>query len=321
MILKRAKKILEFQVKAVEGLMKKMDNNFVKAVKIILSCKGRVVLTGMGKPGIIAQKISATFSSTGIPSLFLHPAEAVHGDLGRVTRDDVIVALSDSGETEELIKLIPILKEIGAKIVAISGDPRSTLAKYCNCLLDVGVKKEKGLLGVIPSAATTAMLAMGDTLALILVEQRGLKIEDFAFYHPGGTIGKRLLKVKDIMRKGATHAIVKEKEPVKEVLLKITKARAGSATVVDNKGRLAGIFTDGDLRRKIEIDRDLLGKKVKDVMTKKPVTLREEDLAAEALKTLREKKIDEAPVIDKNRKPVGLVDVQDLLKAGIVENT
>jgi arabinose-5-phosphate isomerase len=319
MSLKRAKEILGFEVKAVKGLIKKLDRNFTEAVRLIGDCKGRVVVTGMGKPGIIARKISATLSSTGIPSLFLHPAEAVHGDLGRVTKKDVIIALSDSGETEEIIKLIPILKKIGASIIAVSGNPRSTLVKHSDCFLDVSVKKEKGLLGVIPSAATTAMLAMGDTLALVLVEKRGFRIEDFAFYHPGGTIGKRLLlKVKDIMRSGRSHAIVREDRTVKEVLLDITRARAGSATVVNKKGELAGIFTDGDLRRKIEAHPDLLEKKIKNVMTRNPVTLKEEDLAVEALKILRGKKIDEAPVVDKKRKPVGLVDVQDLLKAGIM---
>jgi len=319
MVLKRAKKILRFEVKAIENLIKKLNHNFSEAVEIILSCKGRVVVTGMGKPGIIGQKISATLSSTGIPSLFLHPAEAVHGDLGMVKKDDVVIALSDSGETEEIIKLIPLLKKIGTKIISICGNPRSTLAKYSDCFLNVSVKKEPGLLGFIPSASTTAMLAMGDTLALVLVEQRGFRIEEFAFYHPGGTIGRKLLlKVEDIMRTGRAHAKVRKGKRIKEVLLAITKARAGSATVVDKKGHILGIFTDGDLRRKLETDPDLLKRKVEDVMTKNPVSLKEGSLAVEALRILQEKKIDEALVVDEKKRPIGLVDVQDLLKAGLV---
>ena len=208
-----------------------------------------------------------------------------------VTEDDIIIALSNSGETEEILKLIPLLKKIGTKIIAVCGNPKSALAKHSDCFLDVGVEQKKGLLGVIPSASTTAMLAMGDTLALVLVEERKFRIEDFAFYHPGGTIGRKLLlKVEDIMRKGASHAIVDEDKTIKEVLLVVTKARAGSATVVNKKGRLAGIFTDGDLRRKIETDPKLLIRKVKRVMTKKPVLLKKDDLAVEALKTLQKKK-------------------------------
>ena len=318
MIIKRARKILRYEIMAVEGLLRKLDKNFEQAVKLILSCKGRIVITGMGKPGIIARKISATLSSTGIPSLFLHPAEAVHGDLGSVARNDVVIALSESGETEELIKLIPLLKKIGTSLIAICGDPDSTLVKHCDCFLDVSIKKEKDLLGVVPSASTTAMLAMGDTLALVLAEQRGFDLEDFAFYHPGGSIGKKLLKVGDIMRKGRAHAVVKEDMPIKKVLLSITKARAGSATVVDKKGKMTGIFTDGDLRRKIETDPGLLDRKVRDVMTKKPFLLKKEDLAVEALRALQERKIDESPVVDDKKRPVGLVDVQDLLKAGLL---
>ncbi|MGB2631171.1 MAG: KpsF/GutQ family sugar-phosphate isomerase [Candidatus Omnitrophota bacterium] len=319
MVIKRAKEMMRFEIKAIESLLKRLDRNFSKAVDMIYSCKGRVVVTGMGKPGIIAQKISATLSSTGIPSLFLHPAEAAHGDLGRVTRDDVVIALSDSGETEEIVRLIPLLKKIGTKIIVISGNPKSTLVKYSDCSLDVSVKRRKGVLGIIPSAATTAMLVMGDVLALILAEKRGLRIEQFAFYHPGGTIGKKIfLKVEDIMRKGRTHAIVEENKKVKDVLLTITRSRAGSATVVDKKGKLKGIFTDGDLRRKIEEDPKLLSRKVKDVMTKKPMCLKKGSLAVEALRILQGKKIDEAPVIDERNRPIGLVDVQDLLKAGLV---
>jgi len=239
--------------------------------------------------------------------------------LGRVTKDDVVIAMSNSGETEEISRLLPILKKIGAKIIAMTGNLKSTLAKHSDVILDVGVKKEACPFGLAPTASTTAMLAMGDALAIALLEKRGFKVEDFAFYHPGGTLGRRLiLKVEDIMRKGRANPIVKEDLKVKVVLLKITEARAGSASVVNKKGILTGIFTDGDLRRHLEEDPALPNRKVKDVMTKKPIAITKDRLAADAFRILREKKIDEIPVVDEKKRPIGLVDVQDLLKAGLV---
>ena len=319
MSVKRAKQVIDIEADAVRSLKNRIGKNFAKTVEIIYRSKGRVIVTGMGKPGFIAQKMSATLSSTGTPSLYLHPAEALHGDLGRVTKDDVIVALSNSGETEEIIKLLPIIKKIGARLVSIVGGVNSTLANNSDCVLDASVKKEACSLGLAPTASTTAMLAMGDALAIALLDRKGFKEKDFAMYHPGGILGKRLLlKVEDIMRKGTAHPIVKENLTVKEVLLKITKARAGSATVVNKKGRLSGIFTDGDLRRHIEKDKNILLKKVKDVMTKRPLTVKNHHLAAEAFQVLRSKRIDEVPVLDEKGRPVGLVDVQDILKAGIV---
>ncbi|MFH0731991.1 MAG: KpsF/GutQ family sugar-phosphate isomerase [Candidatus Omnitrophota bacterium] len=314
-----AKKVLIVEANAIRQLIPRLTKDFEKATDIILACLGRVVVTGMGKPGIIGMKISATLSSTGTPSLFLHPAEAIHGDLGRVTKADVILALSNSGETEEILKLLPIIKKIGARLISFTGNKLSTLARESDFVLDVSVKKEACPLGLVPTASTTAMLAMGDALAIALLERRGFKVEDFAFYHPGGTIGKRIwLKVEDVMRKGLSNPLVKEDLTIKQVLYKITKARAGSATVVDKNGRLKGIFTDGDLRRHLEADSGLIKRKVKDVMTKNPTTIEPGKLAAEALHILQQKKIDELPVVGKNGKPVGLVDVQDLLKAGLV---
>ena len=319
MSVKRAKQVIDIEAGAVRSLKNRIGKNFAKTVEIIYRSKGRVIVTGMGKPGFIAQKMSATLSSTGTPSLYLHPAEALHGDLGRVTKEDVIVAFSNSGETEEIIKLLPIIKKIGARLVSIVGGVNSTLANNSDCVLDASVKKEACSLGLAPTASTTAMLAMGDALAIALLDRKGFKEKDFAMYHPGGILGKRLLlKVEDIMRKGTAHPIVKENLTVKEVLLKITKARAGSATVVNKKGRLSGIFTDGDLRRHIEKDKNILSKKVKDVMTKRPLTVKNHHLAAEAFQILRSKRIDEVPVLDEKGRPVGLVDVQDILKAGIV---
>jgi arabinose-5-phosphate isomerase len=314
-----AKRVLAIERDALSDLIKRVDSNFEKAVNAIYNIKGRVIVTGMGKPGFIAQKISATLSSTGTPSLYLHPAEALHGDIGRVTKDDLILALSNSGETDEIVKFLPIVKKIGAKLIAMVGNTKSTLAKNADYIIDTSVKREACSLGLAPTTSTTAMLAMGDALAVALLDKKGFKEKDFAFFHPGGILGKRLLlSVGDIMRRGHDNPIVNENQTVKKVLLAITKARAGSASVVNSKGRLVGIFTDGDLRRHIKDGTDLINKKVKDVMTKNPINIKKERLAAEAFDILRSKKIDEIPVVDDKKRPIGLVDVQDLLKAGLV---
>lgn len=319
MTLKRAKEVLKIEAQAINRLSARLDADFLKAVDYLCRCRGRVVVTGMGKAGIIGQKISATLSSLGTPSLWLHSAEAIHGDLGRVKKEDVVILLSNSGETEEVKRLLPLLKKIGAKIIALTGNPKSTLAKHSDVALDVAVKKEGCPLGLAPMASTTAMLAMGDCLAACLIDRKGFKKEDFAFLHPGGNLGKRLLlKVEDIMRKGTANPIVNEDKKIKDVLLAITKARAGSATVVNKKGKLVGIFTDGDLRRHLEEDVNLTIKKVKEVMTKNPVTILKDRLAVEALRILEDRKIDEIPVVDSRKKPVGLLDVQDCLRAGLV---
>lgn len=316
---KIAKKVLEIERDALSSLINRIDSNFEKVINALYNIKGRVIVTGMGKPGFIAQKISATLSSTGTPSLYLHPAEALHGDIGRVTKDDLILALSNSGETEEMVKFLPIVKKIGAKLVAMVGNTKSILAKNADYIIDTSIKREACSLGLAPTTSTTAMLAMGDALAIALLEKKGFKETDFAFYHPGGILGKRLiLRVGDIMRKGHDNPIVNENLAVKKVLLSITKARAGSASVVDSKGRLIGIFTDGDLRRHLETTPDLINKKVKDVMTRNPVTIKKDKLAAEAFDIMRSKKIDEIPVVDDKKRAIGLVDVQDLLKAGLV---
>lgn len=318
-MIRRAKEVLRIEAAAVSSLIRRIDENFEKAVKAVLACKGKLVVTGMGKPGFIGAKISATLSSTGTPSLYLHPADAIHGDLGRVTKDDVVLAISNSGETDEIIRLLPTLKKIGTRIIAMTGNGDSTLARHSDVVLDVAVKKEACPLNLAPTASTTAMLAMGDALAVALLDRRGFRREDFALYHPGGSLGKRLiLKVEDIMRKGKANPVVGADTKIKDVLLKITGARAGSASVVDKKGVLSGIFTDGDLRRHLGSDPMLSLKPVKQVMTKNPVTISKDMLAADAFRILREKRIDEIPVVDKSKRPIGLVDVQDLLKAGLV---
>lgn len=319
MILNRAKEVFKIEAQAIAHLSSQLDDNFVQAVEAMYNCSGRVVVSGMGKTGIIGQKISATLSSLGTPSIWLHSAEAAHGDLGRVTKDDVVIILSHSGETEETKNLLPVLKKIGAKLIAITGNKNSTLAQYSDLVLDVSVKKEACTLGLAPTSSTAAALAMGDALAVCLVEKKGFKEKDFALFHPGGLLGKRLLlKVEDIMRKGKANPIVKEEAIVKDVLYAITGSRAGAASVIDKSGRLSGIFTDGDLRRHLERNTDLASRKIKEVMTKNPITIQPRRLAVEALRILEEKKIDELPVVDAALKPVGMLDIQDVLRAGLV---
>ncbi|HDM37672.1 MAG TPA: KpsF/GutQ family sugar-phosphate isomerase [Candidatus Omnitrophica bacterium] len=317
--LKKPKEVLRIEANAIRDLIKRIDRNFNKAIDILFKCRGKVIVTGMGKAGIIAQKISATLSSLATPSIFLHPADAIHGDLGRVVKDDVIIALSNSGQTEEILRLLTTIKKIGAKLISLIGNTKSELAKNSDVVLNVSVKKEACPFGLAPTASTTAMLAMGDALAIALAEKKGIRKEDFALYHPGGSLGKRLiLKVEDIMRTGRQNPVVKEDTLIKDVLLVITGSRAGAASVVNSKGRLIGIFTDGDLRRHLETDSNLVSKKVKEVMTKNPTAISKDKLAQEALNILRQKKIDEVPVIDKDKRPIGMLDVQDLLKAGLV---
>ena len=318
-VIKRAKEVLDIEAQAIRLLKSRLNRDFIKAIELILKCKGRVVVSGMGKTGIIAQKFSATLASTGTPSLFLHTAEAIHGDLGKVTLDDVVIILSNSGSTEEMKQLLPILKKMGSPIISLTGNPKSVLAKYSDVVLDVSVRKEACPLGLAPTASTTASLAMADALAVCLLERKGFKEKDFAFFHPGGALGRRLLlKVQDIMRRGQANAIVNENKKVSEVLFAITRARAGSAIIVDKKGKLKGIFTDGDLRRHIESDKNLLSRLIKEVMTKNPTVVNKDMLAAQAMRILQAKKIDEVPVVDKFMRPLGLLDVQDLLKAGLV---
>lgn len=311
-----AKEVLRIEADGILGLINRVNKNFEAAVDLLYRCKGRVVVTGIGKPGIIARKISATFASTGTPSLWIHPVEAVHGDLGMVVKDDVVLAISNSGETDELVRLVPLIKKIGARFILLTGNPGSTLAQYANICIDVSVSKEACTLGFIPTASTTAALAMGDALAVSLLEKKGFDLKDYTFYHPGGAIGKKLLQVNDLMRTGTQHAVVTEDMLVKDVLTAITKARAGSATVVDMDGRVSGIFTDGDLRRHLEKDPMITAKAVSGVMTSNPVTIHMDTLAFDALRLIKEKKFDELLVVDNNNKPVGIVDEKDLLGLG-----
>jgi len=317
--IKRAKEVLDIEADAIRALKSRVGKDFKKALSLILKSKGRIVVSGMGKTGIIAQKFSATLASTGTPSLFLHLAEASHGDLGKVTADDAVVVISNSGSTAEVKQLLPVLKKIGVKIIALTGNKNSPLAKYSDVVLDVSVKKEACPLGLAPTASTTATLAMTDALAVCLLEIKGFKEKDFALFHPGGALGRRLLlTVGDIMRSGRNNPVVSSGKTVSQVLVKITQSRAGAASVVDKNGKLIGIFTDGDLRRHLEIDDKLPQRVIKDVMTKNPLVVKKDQLAAEALRILEERKIDEVPVVDEKNRPVGLLDVQDILRAGVV---
>lgn len=312
-MIERAKEVLSIEAEAVLKLRERVGSSFEKAVEMILSCKGRVIITGIGKPGIIGRKISATLASTGTPSLAMHPADAIHGDLGMVTKDDVVIVISNSGKTEEITRLLPIIKKIGAKLIAMTGDTNSPLSEHSDCVVDCGVDVEACPFNLAPTASTTAQLAMGDALAVVLLEKRGFRIEDYAFYHPGGNLGRQLLKVGDVMRKGTRNPIVSEDALVREALVATTHARAGAAVIVDHAGRLSGIFTDGDLRRCLEKDPELLTKPVKNYMTRSPLAITSDKLVTEAIRLIRTERKKDLPVIDEEGKPVGFVDEQDLL--------
>lgn len=315
------KQVLKIEAQTLQRLSRSIGKQFEKAVGVMASCKGRVILTGMGKPGFIGRKIAATLASTGTPSFFLHPAEAIHGDLGMVTDEDIVLAISNSGSTDEIVKLISPLKKIGVTLIALTSNSKSALAKNADIILNLGVSREACPLNLAPSASTTAALAMGDALALSLLKKKGFREEDFAIRHPGGSLGKQLLKVKDIMRKGKDSPVVAETASLQSTLLKITSARAGSCTIIDKKGKVKGIFTDGDLRRhmrEVSNGKNLLEKPIKTFSSKKPLTIQQDKMAAEAVHLLKSKKIDELPVVDEKGKAVGLLDVQDLLKAGFV---
>ncbi len=318
MDIEKAREVLRAEAQAILAVAGRLGDEFGRAVSLILECRSHLVVTGMGKAGLVGQKISATFASTGTPSIFLHPAEAYHGDLGRVLKEDIVLALSYSGETEELIQLLPSLRQIGARIVAVTSGRTSTLGRNADLTLELGRIEEACPLGLAPSATTATILALGDALAFCVLQGRGFDKEKFAFFHPGGELGRRLMKVSDVMRTGDRNPAVSEDTPLPEVIARITKARAGAVVVVDGAGKLSGIFTDGDFRRAMGRDPSLISRPVGDVMTRGPVTIAPDRLAGEALKILREKKIDEIPVVNQKGEPLGMLDVQDLLDVGIV---
>lgn len=313
--LEEAREIIRLEVAALSAMGERLGPDFNRAVELIYNCKGSVVVTGVGKAGLVGQKVSATLASTGTPSHWMHAVEARHGDLGRVRPDDVVLALSNSGETE-VAQLLPALKKLNVPIIAITGDPKSTLARYADAALDIGEVEEACPLGLAPSSSTTAMVVMGDALALTVFRMRKWQPEDYAFYHPGGELGRRLMKVKEVMRKGARNPVAAADVTLRQALAVMSgEGSPGAVSLVDEDGRLVGFFTDGDLRRLMrDGDAEALDRPVSEVMTRDPrAIITAESLVAEAYRLLRDFRIDQVPVVDEGGRPVGILDVQDWL--------
>jgi arabinose-5-phosphate isomerase len=314
-----AERVLRLEAEAILGLIPKLDERFEHAVELLRGCAGRVIVTGMGKSGLIGRKIAATLASTGTPAHFLHPAEGVHGDLGMVARGDVVLALSNSGETDEALAILPPLKRLGVPILLLTGNPTSSLARQCEVVLDVSVPEEACPMNLTPTSSTTAALAVGDALAMVLLELRGFRPEDYAALHPRGSLGWRaLFRVADLMLTGDALPIVPESTPLRDVIVEMTRKRKGMTTVTDGAGRLVGVVTDGDLRRL-----HLTGKSIDDlsagqVASREPKTIRSEDLAAKALEVMETWQITSLVIVDEARRPVGLIHMHDILRAKIV---
>jgi len=315
-----AREVLEIEARAIADLVPLLGESFDKAVDLVLRCKGRVVVSGIGKAGLIGNKLSATLASTGTPSYALHPAEAIHGDLGRVLAEDVVILLSNSGESKEIIQLIDPLQRIGATLVAMTGNSESTLARNVDLTLDCGRVLEACPLGLAPTASTAALLALGDALAMTVLKERGFGTQDYARYHPGGALGRRLMRASEIMRSGENVTLVDPDMDARHVLLAMnrTPGRPGAAMVVGEDGKLVGFFTDGDLARNLQQGLDFLSEPISKVMIENPITISPDRLASEAFALLREKRVDQVPVVDEENRPLGLIDVQDLLDARIV---
>ncbi len=307
-----ARRVLEIEANAVLALADRIDEGFDRAVELLATCTGRVVVTGMGKSGIVAQKIAATLSSTGTPAFFMHPAEAIHGDLGMIVSGDVVVAVSNSGETDELVRLLEIIRRLGARIVALSGNPASTLARHADAHVNVGVDREACPMDLVPTASTTAALAMGDALTVACYDRRGLTAREFARYHPGGGLGRKLVEVEQLMHTGDGIPSVSMDAPMSDAVREMSAKRLGMTCVTDAEGRLAGILTDGDLRRRVlRIDRPLQGT-AGEAMTRTPVAIAPHSLAGEALRIMEERKITSLPVLDENRRVAGVIQIHDL---------
>lgn len=317
----QAKRCLQLEARAIERLIDRINGEFDQAVAMILSCRGRVVVTGIGKSGLVGRKVSATLASTGTPSFFLHPSEGLHGDVGMVTGEDIVLAFSNSGETAELLGLLPPLKRIGARIIALCGRPDGTLVRNADLFINVGVEQEACPLGLTPTASTTAALAMGDALAMALLSARKFSAEDFAVFHPGGTLGQKLLTVADHMHKEEDNPVISVGKTVREALFVITAKGLGATSVVSGEGTLMGIITDGDIRRGFEQGNGFLDLKVEDFMTRTPMTISPEQLAATALRqmeTHRPRPVTVLPVVDTERRAVGMLHLTDLLRRGMV---
>ncbi len=306
-----ARKVLRIEAQAIQELIGRVDASFDKAVSMILDCRGRIVVTGMGKSGIICQKIAATLSSTGTPAFFMHPAEATHGDLGMIVKGDSVLAVSSSGETDELIRLLETIRRLGANLISMTGNPSSTLARQSDVTIDIGIAQEACPLGLVPTASTTVALAMGDALAVAVYSARGFSEDDFAALHPGGRLGKRLLKVEHVMHVGDAVPKVTPETPVLRGVEEMTRKRLGCTTVVEQDGRLAGMFTDGDLRRLLQSGRPLESP-IGEHMSRKPATIGGKELASRALAIMEERRITSIPVVDGAGMLEGIVQLHDL---------
>ncbi|WP_148193988.1 KpsF/GutQ family sugar-phosphate isomerase [Pseudomonas syringae] len=318
-LIQSAQRTIRLEIEAMQGLLERLDGDFVRACEMILASKGRVVVVGMGKSGHIGNKIAATLASTGTTSFFVHPAEASHGDMGMITRDDIILALSNSGSTNEIVTLLPLIKRLGIKMISLTGDPESILAKAADINLNAHVVHEACPLNLAPTSSTTAALVMGDALAVALLDARGFTAEDFAFSHPGGALGRRLLlKVENVMHSGESLPSVQRGTLLRDALLEMTRKGLGMTAIVEADGTLAGIFTDGDLRRTLDRPVDIRQTIIDEVMTLRGKTAHAEMLAAEALKIMEDNKISALVVVDQNDRPVGAFNLQDLLRAGVM---
>jgi arabinose-5-phosphate isomerase len=318
-ILQRAREVVGIEAAGVSSLADQLDQSFVRAIDILRRCAGKVVVTGMGKSGLICRKIAATFSSTGTPALFLHAADGIHGDLGMIMKGDVVLAVSYSGETDEILKLIPIVRRLGLELIVITGNAKSALAQAADVTLVAAVKEEACPLGLAPTASTTAALALGDALAVVLLEEKGFGAEDFALRHPGGALGRKLLRVEELMHRGRQLPTVFQKTPMKETLLEITSKRLGVTGVVDDNGGLVGVITDGDLRRGLETKGSIFHLTAGELMTREPKTIPGDTLAATAVQIMEKHSITSLFVLENGgRKPIGIVHLHDLLKAGVV---
>lgn len=307
------KEVLEIEAEAVKSLIPKLDENFARAVELLSQTKSRVIVAGMGKSGIIGRKIAATLASCGTPAMFIHPAEAGHGDLGMICKDDVVLAISYSGETKEIVDLLGFFKRIGVKLISITGNKRSKIARYSDIVLDAKVKREAGPSNLVPSASSTAALALGDALAIALMKKKGFREKDFVFVHPKGERGKKLIKVADLMHRGTQIPLVETKTLMKDVIEEMTEKRFGMTCVVDEEKRLMGIITDGDLRRMLlKYGEELLEKRAEDCMTKNPVAISENELATKALNIMEEKKITSLIIKNKEGKVEGILHLHDL---------
>ncbi len=314
-----ARRVLELEARTLTELIASVDSSFTAACEHLLTCRGRVIVTGMGKSGHIGNKIAATLASTGTPSFFVHPAEASHGDLGMITSDDAVIALSNSGETAEVLTILPVIKRKGATLIGMTGRPGSTLARLADVHLHVSAREEACPLNLAPTSSTTAALAMGDALAIALLEARGFTAEDFALSHPGGALGRRLLlSVDDVMHSGERLPTVPVSASLAEALLEMTRKGLGMTTVLDPQGMLAGIFTDGDLRRMLDRGIDVRAATIAEVMSSNPVTIESGHLAAEALQIMETRKINGLIVCDKQHRPIGALNMHDMLRAGVV---